>query len=367
MLVVFFTVLLGMVARTGSSAVREHTPPSVFRLSNTFGDGMVLQRGDRTIVFGFGTPGSRVTATISTAEPALPAAQVGADGVWRIRLPAAAAVASKTPATLTFHCSSCTGAPPLQLADVVFGDVFLCGGQSNMQYTPHSMNGMNNLTAEVAAADSYADGIKFFTVGMETFCNAPGGTKCGTAHQNNCSAEFPELPAPARPPGSACTAGCSCRHTWAPASSKALGAGAWDTFSAVCWLFGKDVYEGHDRKVPVGLISSNWDGTCVEAWQPSDSVANDGCPGNSAVPGHSTLFNTMVAPFAVGPMALVGFAWYQGECNVGFAAGQPPTRFRLPARSRSQRCGHARGIVGKSCGMPPLEGKWCLVYFRKLK
>ena len=48
---------------------------------------------------------------------------------------------------------------------MLFGDVYLCSGQSNMQYTPHSMAGMNNLTAELAAADAYNADIKFFTVG----------------------------------------------------------------------------------------------------------------------------------------------------------------------------------------------------------
>ena len=208
--------------------------------------------------------------------------------------------------------------PPLQLNDILFGDVFLCGGQSNMQYTPHSMNGMNNLTAEVAAADRYADGIRFFTVGMETQCGAPGGTSCGRRGVN-CSTTQSELDSRVTPPGTPCGKGCSCRETWAPASSSALGGDAWNTFSAVCWLFGRDVYDAYNGKVPVGLISSNWDGTCVEAWQPKDSVENDGCPNNAAVAGHSTLFNTMIAPFAVGPMSLAGFAFYQGECNVGYA------------------------------------------------
>ena len=45
----------------------------------------------------------------------------------------------------------------LSLRDVLFGDVFLCGGQSNMQYTPRSMDGMNNMSAEIAAADNYAE------------------------------------------------------------------------------------------------------------------------------------------------------------------------------------------------------------------
>ena len=87
-----------------------------------------------------------------------PAWSRGADGVWRVKLPATAA--TKTPATISFKGSDGSTA---SLKDVLFGDVILCSGQSNMQYTPHSMAGMNNLTAELAAADSYSDSIRFFS------------------------------------------------------------------------------------------------------------------------------------------------------------------------------------------------------------
>lgn len=158
------------------------------------------------------------------------------------------------------------------------------------------MAGMNNLTAELAAADAYSNTIRFFTVGMETACGRP----------TDCSEPFRELAhgAQVRQNMSApCRSGQSCREKWEPASATALGAGAWDHFSAVCFLTARDIHDGLGGGVPLGLISSNWGGTPVQKWERSTGQ----------------LYNSMIAPFAVGPMALTGAMWYQGESNVGGA------------------------------------------------
>lgn len=99
-------------------------------------------------------------------------------------------------------------------------------GQSNMQYTPSSMSGMNNKSAEVAAASGYGDTMRLFTVGMGT-----------NIYETNCSQPYIELNTTThtRP----CANGASCRQNWTRASSKAVGGQAWDTFSAVCWLYGR--------------------------------------------------------------------------------------------------------------------------------
>ena len=60
--------------------------------------------------------------------------------------------------------------------------------------------------------------------------------------------------------------------------------------------------------MPIGLISSNWGGTPVQAWQPLVSVRDCGSP--TATAG-GNLYNSMIAPFTVGPMALTGAAWCQ--------------------------------------------------------
>jgi sialate O-acetylesterase len=89
------------------------------------------------------------------------------------------------------------------------------------------MAGMNNMTAEIAAADSpQYQNIRLFTVGQGTHSDTPL-QKLG-----------------------------SITHTWTSASSAVVGGTAWKEFSAVCWLFGRQVHDA--LGVPVGLISSNW-------------------------------------------------------------------------------------------------------------
>ena len=56
--------------------------------------------------------------------------------------------------------------------------------------------------------------------------------------------------------------------------------------------------------VPVGLISSNWGGTYIQNWSPEEAVLPCNCSW-----GSGGLFNSMVYPFTVGPLALSGFAW----------------------------------------------------------
>lgn len=114
-------------------------------------------------------------------------------------------------------------------------------------------------------------------------------------------------------------------------------------FSAVCWLFGRNVYDALGGTVPIGLISSNWGGTIIQAWSTNATNAlcnatNDDAAatadldlhdaaadqftaaGRLADPGPNNatvLYNAMIYPFVVGPMRLTGFTWFQGESNGG--------------------------------------------------
>jgi sialate O-acetylesterase len=79
-------------------------------------------------------------------------------------------------------------------------------------------------------------------------------------------------------------------------------------------------------EVPVGLIASDWGGTSLTSWTPPDALVGcsitsncsnwrDPTTGNPWPGGDH--WNAMVYPFTVGPMALSGFAWYQGENGAG--------------------------------------------------
>ena len=245
----------------------------VLNLSSSLSDGMVLQRAPAaSIVWGFASPGLSVQTTFQGKSLMTKA---DAHGVWRQALPPTPA--SGTGQLLQFNSSEGYAT----LKDVLFGEVFLCSGQSNMAYTPLSMAGMNNASAEIAAADSpgYND-IRLFTVGQGTVAQAP----------------LDDLK--------------TVYHNWTSASAKVVGGVKWKEFSAICWLFGKRIHD--TLQVPVGLISSNWAGTSIQVWMPTP--ANEACQqGNWS----GDRYNALIAPFTVGPMSLSGVIWYQGESNNG--------------------------------------------------
>jgi sialate O-acetylesterase len=150
-----------------------------------------------------------------------------------------------------------------------------------------SIPSITNSSYEAALADQYSGpaGIRLFTVGQ-------GTTRVPVPADHLHSLEQP----------------------WAVASKTTVAIGnTFGVFSAVCWVFGRTVHDGLGGTVPVGLISNNWPGTTVEDWSTTASVQQ--CTQKQQHVGN--LFDGMINPFTVGPMALTGFTWYQGESNVG--------------------------------------------------
>ena len=240
-------------------------------LPSFFADNMVLQRNASVKFWGWGNPSEEITITTSwdNAEYKI---KPGSQATWQTTL--------KTPGAGGPYTIKFKGYNEVILNNVMLGEVWLCSGQSNMEWTANA--GIDGGEAEIAKA-SYPN-IRFFTVPKLT----------ATSQQMNL-------------PGSwqACT----------PQTMK--------YFSAIGYFFAQHLQE--DLKgVPIGIINSSWGGTPAEIWMPEDYIAKDAVLASAAAqlkpaqwgphePGRA--YNAMVNPFA--GFKLAGVLWYQGETNVG--------------------------------------------------
>jgi len=176
-----------------------------------FGDHAVLQRDMPMRLWGWGTPGGKVTVMFDAHEAQ---ADVATDGRWQVTLPSHVAggpyawQVSDGTQTITSH-------------DVLVGDVYLVSGQSNMEF---ELAKARNGAAEIASATD------------------------GSIRELKVPNAWSVKPS-ARLPGSA----------WVPASPATAG-----KFSAVAYFFARDIHA--DQHVPIGIINSSWGGSRIEPW-----------------------------------------------------------------------------------------------------
>jgi sialate O-acetylesterase len=222
-----------------------------------FRDRAVLQRGVKLPVWG--TADGEDTVTVSIAGVEASAKPEG--GKWRVELEP---LAAGGPHVLKIA----QGSEKVELKDILVGEVWLAGGQSNMQWPLNRTAG-----AEAAIAASANPRIRLFTVPRR---GAP-------APESNVKGEW-----------------------------KACGPESAAEFSAVAYYFGRDLEKA--LGVPIGLISSNIGGTTAERWMKKEAIdSNPDLQGITSPQGASDLHNAMIAPLA--PFAIRGAIWYQGESN----------------------------------------------------
>jgi sialate O-acetylesterase len=180
-----------------------------------FSEHAVLQQGAPVPVWGTADPGEAVTVEIAGQTAT---AKAGADGKWLVRLPP---LKAGGPFTLTI-----SGTNKIVLGDVLVGEVWVAGGQSNMERHLGLAAGQQpiaNWQKEVATA------------------RFPQIRHFGVAQTQS----FTPLEA--------------VKGQWTVCSPETV-----KDFSAVGYFFGRDVHRA--RHVPVGLIHSSWGGTPAEAW-----------------------------------------------------------------------------------------------------
>ena len=180
------------------------------RLPGVFSDHMVLQRDKPLAVWGRADAGEKVTVALADQTATTTA---DGSGAWSVKL---AALPAGGP-----HEMTVTGNNTLTFRDVLVGEVWLCSGQSNMQWP---LKNATNGDAEVAAA--VHPRLRLMTIKPTTSLTPL--SEPPTAGWLECN---PETAAP---------------------------------FSAVGYFFGQHLLQSQD--VPVGLINASWGGTVCEAW-----------------------------------------------------------------------------------------------------
>lgn len=196
----------------GGAAAQSVLDPTL--LDPMFQPHAVIQRDHPVPVWGRAAPGQRVEASLAGRTGSVVA---GADGHWRIDLPALSAGED-----LTLSVRGGDGTV-VTVPDLAVGDVFLCSGQSNMAF---EVRKATNADTEIAEANDA--GLHLLSV----------------AHVG--------LPGPGPTP--------SRVGTWSPTTPDAVR-----NFSAACYFMGRELRRVHPE-VPVGLISSAWGGSIIEDW-----------------------------------------------------------------------------------------------------
>jgi sialate O-acetylesterase len=248
-------------------------------LPSIIGNNMVLQRDQPVPIWGWTTPGEKIS--VSFAGQTL-AATAEAGGRWEVRL--APLATATTPQNLVIAASETR-----TLTNILVGEVWLCSGQSNMEKPIGEKKGQQptfNAPQELATGDAYPL-LRLYRHMAHVITNTPARTAPGD---------------------------------WSVCSSNALVA---KDFSAAGYFFGRDLFTALTN-VPVGLVESAWGGTRIEPWTPREgfrSVTSVAHLAETPLPAgkftNATLpvamFNGMIAPIA--PFAIRGALWYQGESN----------------------------------------------------
>jgi sialate O-acetylesterase len=264
------------------------------KLPIAISDHMVLQRDQPVPIWGKAFPNANVTVSFKSQKKST---QADASGAWRVVLEPM--TAADQPDDMVVEADK-----KIIIRDVLVGDVWLCSGQSNMEYPLDRM------------IKRYAGPQRGIDRAMNAWTNEqPSAIRY--MYVERLLTKSPELPSQGW-------------HTGADTLVRYA--------SAIGYFFAKEVYE--KTKVPIGIITSAWGGTRIEAWVPEDIWKESTVFKDSAQSTPFTIdgarpavqYRAMIAPLV--PMAMKGVLWYQGESNVMIHdQATYPEKFRLLVES----------------------------------
>ncbi|KAG7333024.1 hypothetical protein KOW79_003159 [Hemibagrus wyckioides] len=285
-----------------------------FRFASYYGEHMVLQKApEEAVVWGYGTTGAEVQISLAGQQSEQVKSVSVLNGIWKVILDP---VQAGGPYNLTVVQKGIK----IVLTDVLFGDVWLCGGQSNMAFT---LGQVYNASEELAIASKFPN-VRVFQAALE-----------------KSSVELTDL--------------AGVEVPWSRPTPEVLGGKDFTHFSAVCWLFGRYLYKS--LNYPIGLVESCWSGTPVEAWSSLRALHRCGLKESTTSSSLSSytdddliewsstvLWNAMIHPLL--NMTIKGAIWYQGEANAQF--NQDKYSCTFPAMIDDWRMAFHEGSEGQT-------------------
>jgi sialate O-acetylesterase len=254
-------VLTTLLAALSFTAQAELTLPAII------GDHMVLQQKQANPIWGWDIPGTGISVSFAGQTKDT---KTGSDGKWMVKLDALPA--NSKPTTMSIK-----GTSTKELKNVLVGEVWICSGQSNMQWSVQS-----SWDADLEIATAKFPNIRLISV-----------PQVGTQEPQQ---DF--------------------KGAWAECSPQTVGG-----FSAVGYFYGRVLHQMLD--VPVGLINNAWGGSAAEAWVRRDVLEKD--------PRFKTLMTATTAneAFLQSPAARAKFeadsAKWKMQADEAKAAGKPFT------------------------------------------
>ena len=217
-----FLVLCALFVSPTRLFAEEKPPPLTAAFAGVFGDRMVLQRDQPIVVRGQGAPREALTVTIAEASRTT---SVDSSGHWQVVLPP---MPAGGPYELTLQDDRST---VRVIRDVLIGDVWLCSGQSNMEFP------VARATGQVAPRSGKVAEIRLATV----------------QHDSRVLPQREHAVAP----------------EWTIAGENSIR-----EFSAVCYFYAEALQEGHP--VHLGLVHASWGGSAIETWLSAEALRQAG-------------------------------------------------------------------------------------------
>lgn len=208
-IILFVVIWMGSTAPEAKAQVKL---PALIR------DSMVLQRNDTIRIYGWASPGEKISVKFNRKNYST---RAGADGQWKVNL---APMKAGGPYTMEIR-----GRNQIVLKDILIGDVFLCSGQSNMV---HQLR-LHQTRYDSEIREANFPMIRNFTIPNAAMLNDPAHDLAG-GH-------------------------------WKSANPRDVM-----EFSVVAYFFALDLYQRY--KIPIGIINASVGGTPIEAWMSEEAI-----------------------------------------------------------------------------------------------